>query len=102
MTDTEPHLVDLHRELADLRQRLEVSEAIVRAIGRAEVDAFLVRPDEASDEEVLVLGNVDRPYQLLIERMQQGAATVGSDGTVLYSNRCLAEMVRSARPGLTG
>jgi PAS domain S-box-containing protein len=95
-------LEDLRRELADLRERVEVSEAIVQAIDRAEVDAFLVRGRGDSDEEVLVLGGADRPYRLLIERMQQGAATLSRDGAILYSNRRLAEMIGSQRPGLSG
>ncbi|HEX5012395.1 MAG TPA: ATP-binding protein [Planctomycetota bacterium] len=102
MSDTLSDVEALRHELTDLRQRLEVAEAIVRAIDQSEVDAFVVRPGGAEESEVLVLGNADRPYRLLIERMQQGAATLARDGTILYSNRRLAEMAGSERPGLSG
>jgi signal transduction histidine kinase/FixJ family two-component response regulator len=84
-------LEELNREVADLRLRLELAEAVVAAIDRAEVDAFLVRRGGA--HEVVVLSDVDRPYRLLIECMQQGAALVAADGTIHYSNRRLEALL---------
>jgi PAS domain S-box-containing protein len=82
---------ELEREIASLRSRLEEAEAMIDAIRSNEVDAFLVGQD--SDEQVLVLDGVDKPYRLLIERMQQGAVTVWLDGTIIYSNHRFAEML---------
>ncbi|HET9886281.1 MAG TPA: PAS domain-containing sensor histidine kinase, partial [bacterium] len=62
------------------------------------MDAFLVRQD--SNEQVLVLDGVDKPYRLLIERMQQGAVTVWTDGTIIYSNNRFAEMLGIAHASL--
>ncbi len=50
----------------------------------------------AEGERVYTLQGADHPYRALIESMQQGAVSLGDDGTVLYCNRRFAEMV--ARP----
>ena len=91
---------DLLRENEELRHRLEEAEATIRAIAGDEVDAFLVR--RGTEDHVLVLDGVDRPYRLLIERMQQGAATLTSDGTVFYANQRLAELLSVPLGSLIG
>ena len=45
-------------------------------------------------ERVLMLEAADRPYRILIEKMQQGAVATARDGTVLYCNRRFADMLR--------
>jgi PAS domain S-box-containing protein len=82
----------LAQENARLRARLEETEAVLSAISTHGVDAFLVQhgPEE---EKVLVLDGVDRPYRLLIERMHQAAVTVTADGTILYANGRLSELL---------
>lgn len=82
---------ELEKEIQDLRARLEEAEATILAIRSNQVDAFLV--GQGTEEQVLVLDGVDRPYRLVIERMQQGAVTVWADGTIVYSNHRFAEMV---------
>src|SRR2546423_15281484 len=81
----------LSRENEDLRRRLEEAEDTIRAISGGEVDAFVVTCGPAA--EVLTLGTADRPYRLLVEAMGQGAATLGADGTVLYANRRVADLL---------
>jgi PAS domain S-box-containing protein len=92
---------DLKQENEELRRRLEESEAIVRAIRRHEVDAFVVQNHE-SDDDILVLDGVDKPYRLIIERMQQGAAIVGTDGTIVYVNRRLSDLLNMAPSSMLG
>ncbi|HXU31901.1 MAG TPA: ATP-binding protein [Thermoanaerobaculia bacterium] len=89
MSPRTPH--ELLQENEELRQRLEDAEATIRAISGDEVDAFLVR--RGTEDHVLVLDGVDRPYRLLIEQMQQGAATLTSDGTIFFANQRLAELL---------
>ncbi|HEV7668962.1 MAG TPA: ATP-binding protein [Thermoanaerobaculia bacterium] len=91
---------DLLRENEELRQRLEDAEGTIRAISGDEVDAFLVR--RGTEDHVLVLDGVDRPYRLLIEQMQQGAATLTSDGTVFFANQRLAELLGTPLGSLIG
>ncbi len=75
----------------ELRRRLEEVEETLRAIRSGEVDALVV--DGPDGERIYTLHGADHPYRVLIEGMQQGAATLGGDGTVLYCNRRFAEMV---------
>jgi len=65
-----PNPEDLKSENDELRRRLEEAESIVSAISKHEVDAFVVQ-DPEGESDVLVLDGEERPYRLLIERMQQ-------------------------------
>ena len=78
-------------DVEDLRRRLEEAEETLRAIRSGEVDALVVGGPDG--ERVFTLQGADHPYRALIESMQQGAASLGGDGTVLYCNRRFAEMV---------
>ena len=97
----QPDDEDLATANARLRARLEDAEATIRAIRGGEVDAFLVSqgPD---DDRVLVLDGVDRPYRLMIERMNQGAVTVLADGTIFYANRRFTELINRPAHELVG
>jgi PAS domain S-box-containing protein len=75
----------------DLAVRLEEAEATLRAIREAAVDAFVI--DEGEGSRVYMLEGADRPYSILIEQMQQGAAVLGADGSISYCNTSLAELL---------
>jgi PAS domain S-box-containing protein len=45
-------------------------------------------------ERVVTLKGGEPDYRMLVEAMSEGAATLSSDGAVLYSNRKFAEMIR--------
>ena len=93
-------LEGLHAENAELRQRLGEAEETVRAIREGTVDAFVVH--ESSGHRVYTLEGADRPYRLLVERMQQGALTLFADGTIAYSNLRFAAMLDLPHPQVTG
>jgi PAS domain S-box-containing protein len=80
------------QRIRELEARLEESEDTLEAIRRGDVDAVVVGGRE-DQHRVYTLENADRPYRVLIEQIQEGAVTLGSDGTVLYCNRRLAEML---------
>ena len=83
---------DLRVQVADLEERLRESEETLDAIRRGEVDALVVggRDDE---HRIYTLESADRPYQILIEQIQEGTVTLNDEGTVLYCNRRLADML---------
>jgi PAS domain S-box-containing protein len=81
----------LRGELAELRARLEETEEALQAIRGGQVDAVVVSGPEG--ERVYTLKGADRSYRQLIEGMNEGAATVGANGEILFSNRRLAEML---------
>ena len=91
-----PERPDLAAENAELRARLEEAEDTLRAIRSGEVDALVM------GEEVYTLKGAETPYRLLIESMNEGAATLAPDGTILYCNRRFAEMVATPAEQVIG
>jgi len=83
---------NLLAENENLRLRLEEAEDTLRAIGNGEVDAFVV--SGAEGEQVFTLKGAEKPYRILVETMNEGAATLAADGTILYCNNRLAAMLQ--------
>jgi PAS domain S-box-containing protein len=79
-------------ELEDLRRRLEEAEATLSAIRKGEVDALVVSGQQG--EQVYTLRGADHSYRVLLQQMNEGAATLLPDGTILYCNNRLAEMLK--------
>jgi PAS domain S-box-containing protein len=91
---------DLQAQLHSLRERLEEVEEMVEAVRAGRIDAVVVSAEPG--EELYVLERIDRPYRLLLESMQHGAAVVDGDGRIAYCNRSLAELFRRSRDEVTG
>jgi PAS domain S-box-containing protein len=53
-------------------------------------------------QQVVSLKGGEPAYRLLVEAMSEGAATLSSDGAVLYSNRKFAEMIRKPPEKVVG
>lgn len=87
---------DLQRELVEARRRLAEAEETLRAIGRGEVDAVVIDGD--AGPTVYTLKSAAEPYRLMVEQMQEGAATVTGDGVVVYCNGAFERLI-GARPG---
>jgi two-component system NarL family sensor kinase len=83
-----PSPSDAMRETQDLKARVEELEETLRAIRMGEVDAVLV--SSAQGDQVFTLQGAEHPYRLLVETIEEGAATLSDDGTVLYSNKSFA------------
>jgi len=79
-------------ELEHLRTRLEEAEETLEAIRRGEVDALVVSGPHG--DQVYTLRGADHPYRLLLQEMNEGAATLMPDGTVLYCNTRFAAMLK--------
>ncbi len=86
--------------IAELRARLIEAEETLAAIRNGDVDAVVV--GGPSGQLVYTLENADRPYRVLIEQMQEGAVTLGTDGTILYSNQRFATIAGERREALIG
>ena len=102
--DPDPHSPDitsLTARIRELEARLEESEDTLGAIRRGEVDA-LVMGGQQDERQVYTLESADRPYRVLIEQMQEGAVTLGEDGTVLYCNRRLAALLSTPQERVIG
>jgi len=90
----------LQAENAELTRRLQEAEETIRAIQSGAIDAFVVERPEGF--RIYTLEGADRPYRLMVEEMQQGAATLHSDGTIAYCNKRLAELLKVPHEKLVG
>jgi PAS domain S-box-containing protein len=78
--------------IEELRQRLSEAESNLMAIYSGEIDALLLA-DERGERRVFTLRSADAPYRALVERMQEGAATLSVDGNIVYCNQRFADLV---------
>ena len=81
------------RPLSDLATVLGLPEAeeTVRAIHHGAVDAIVVQGPLGP--QIVTLSGAEEPYRVLVERMNDGAITLSSDGTILYGNQRLSDMI---------
>ena len=77
----------------ELHNRLQEAEDTVRAIRAGEIDALVVTGPLG--EKVFILRGADHPYQVIVEEMNEGAATVSPEGTILYCNRRFADLLET-------
>jgi len=80
-------------EIEELRARLSEAENNLMAIYSGEIDALLLK-DESGERRVFTLRSADAPYRALVERMQEGAATLSVTGDIVYCNQRFADLVR--------
>ncbi|RPJ51605.1 MAG: PAS domain-containing protein [Chloroflexi bacterium] len=74
-----------------IQSRLEEAEEALRAIGSGEVDALVVYGDQG--ERIYTLQGAEHAYRVMVESIHEGAANIKEDGTILYCNKRLAEML---------
>jgi signal transduction histidine kinase/DNA-binding response OmpR family regulator len=91
MTDDCQNCERLERAVEEFRRRADEAEQALSAIRNGEVDALIVATPEG--DRIYRLAGEDRAYRLMVEQMQEGAAILSCEGTVLYANRRLAEML---------
>ena len=78
----------------ELRTRLIEAESNLHAIYSGEIDALLLA-DENGERRVFTLRSADAPYRALVERMQEGAATLSVTGDIVYCNQRFADLVHT-------
>jgi PAS domain S-box-containing protein len=87
-------------EIDALRTRLQELEDTLRAIRNGQIDALLL-PGPAGDQ-VFTLQGAEHPYRVLVEAMNEGAATLSTSGVVLYANPRFSEMLGTPLDRLLG
>ena len=75
-----------------LLTRLAEAEETLRAIRNGEVDGLVINGPEG--ERVFTLKGAEHPYRIMVETMEEGAATL-SAGAILYCNRRFAALLRT-------
>ncbi|NLI34861.1 MAG: PAS domain-containing protein [Deltaproteobacteria bacterium] len=98
-TDQVPKEELLIKEIEELRERLEESEAVIDAIRQGEVDAVVVYHPS---EQVYTLKGADYSYRILIEAISEGALAISASGMIAYCNVRFAEMLKTTARDLTG
>ena len=76
------------------------SEEILQAIRHGRVDALVVAAEHG--DQVVVLQGAENPYRVLIDAISDGAATLDSDGIVLYANKRFVEILSISQQNFIG
>jgi PAS domain S-box-containing protein len=93
---------DSHREdraeLAEVQAQLSELQQMIEAIRSGSIDSLIIGPP--GHEQVHQTG--DRSYRLIVEAMNEGAATVSTDGVILGANPRLGSMTHQSVSDLIG
>jgi PAS domain S-box-containing protein len=84
----------------ELRARLAEAEETLRAIREGEVDAVVV--SGLKGEQVYSLAGAESVYRLIVETMQEAAATIALDGTLLYCNAQFSRLLQRPLEQIVG
>lgn len=84
---------ELQQKIARLKAQLETTQENLGAIQKGEVDNLVVSGKDG--EQIFTLCGEQDPYRIFVETMNEGAAMVVPDGTIVYSNRRFADMVKT-------
>jgi PAS domain S-box-containing protein len=87
-------------ELQELKGRMMESEETLRAILSGEVDGLVVKTVEG--DRVFTLSGAELPYRLMVETMNEGAVTLGADGTILFCNQRFANIIQGSMEKIVG
>ena len=79
----------LRSKLALAERKLAESQELLQSIQHGGVDSISGR----GGEQVFSLRDSEEGYRALVEAMSEGAATLAADGTVLYCNRRLSDLL---------
>jgi PAS domain S-box-containing protein len=92
MVKSNDRIHELTKQNEELKSQLSESQETLRAIQAGEVDALVVR--SPSGEHVYTLKDAEHPYRVMVETMNEGAATLAADGTVFCCNSQLADLLK--------
>ena len=84
--------VQLLIEIRELKARLAQSEELLGAIRNGRGDAIVV--NGSIGESIYSLNSAETSYRIFIEEMDEGAAMVTADGTIVYCNGQFANLLR--------
>jgi PAS domain S-box-containing protein len=87
-------------ELAEVRAQLSEAQQTIEAIRGGGIDSLMIGPP--GQEQVYALVSADRPYRLIVEAMNEGAATVSPRGVILNANPRLGAMTGRSAADLVG
>jgi PAS domain S-box-containing protein len=83
-----------------LRAQLHEASETIEAIRTGGIDSLVIGPP--GQEQVYTLATADRPYRLIVEAMNEGAAIISPRGVILDANPRLSAMTGRNRNELAG
>ncbi len=83
--------IDPAQEIEELRRRLAEAEQALEAIRSGAVDSLVV--EDPNGMRVYALEGEGNTYRVLMETMNEGAATLNEDGLILYCNAHFADLL---------
>ena len=87
--------------ILELQSRLDEAEDTLFAIQNGEIDA-IITPQGSDGPKVYTLESADSLYRNLVQEMNEGVATLTTDGTIVYGNSQLAIMLQLQMEKLIG
>ncbi len=91
---------ELRAECDALRVSLAEAQETLSAIRNGEVDALVV--NGPNGDHIYTLEGAAEPYRVMVEEMNQGAATLAPDGIILYCNRHFSELLAQPQERVIG
>ena len=82
----------LLREIEELRSRMDEAESTLQAIQTGTVDVLIVPGIDGG--KFFSLEGADYPYRVIVDVMNEGVVTLGSDGIILSCNNRFAHFVK--------
>ena len=101
MIDEKSKLEQKDNIILDLQSRLDEAEETLFAIQNGEIDA-IITPQGSDGPKVYTLESADSLYRNLVQEMNEGVATLTTDGTIVYGNSQLASMLELPMEKLIG
>lgn len=95
-----PKLVKLQFKMMQLQDELFEANETLRAIRSGEVDALVV--NGKNGDQIFTLKNADQPYRILVETMNEGAATLDNEGSIFYCNKRFADVLATQMDAIIG
>ena len=87
-------------ELQEITSRMMDAEDTLKTILSGEIDGLVINTPEG--DRVFTLTGANHPYRVMVETMNEGAVTLDSDGTILYSNQRFADIVKQSLDEVIG
>ena len=100
MSKHDATIKELRGQVEQLQLRLRQAEDTLDAIRTGGVDALVVSGPQG--DQVYTLTGADSAYRLLFETMNEGSATLGSDGTIFFCNSRLSAMLNTPMEAIVG
>ncbi len=101
MSSEKSELEKKDKLIVELQSRLDEAEETLFAIQNGEIDA-IITPQGSDGPKVYTLESADSLYRNLVQEMNEGVATLTTDGTIIYGNSQLASMLQLPMEKLIG